>query len=552
MRTSWSVISRAVPRGLGTVVPLLWGIAATGSAVGLLATSAWLITRAAEAPPILYLAFAIVGVRAFALGRAVFRYMERVSSHDFAFRQLARVRLWMFDRLVPLAPAGIIGVRRGGMMSTLIADVDTLQNLPLRLLAPLGSSLVIVVLGVVGVSWVSPVSGAVLAMVLLIAVVSALSIAVLVASRAEEVIAPARGDFATEVYETYQRRRVFDAFEVGEIVDRALAGRARSVQRLELRQALAIGSTAGVIMLFSGVALIAMALTVAPLVAAEALSGPAFAVVVLVPLALFEALAMVPGAVMTWRQVQASAARIEEMLPETIPAEIPVDSPALTPGIVLSPVTLELMDVSVRWPGGSAPVSNPVSLSVAPGDRVWISGPSGSGKTSLALALVRFLDYEGSYRLSGVEAKNLSQDTLRQHVVLCEQAPHLFATSIRHNLNFAKPDASDAELMAVLHRVGLAAWVRDRGGLDEPVGERGALVSGGQAQRIALARALLSRGDVIVFDEPSANVEPALADSVMRDLIGMASEDDQRIVLVISHTPLPEGCYTHTVTLGSD
>ena len=172
-----------------------------------------------------------------------------------------------------------------------------------------------------------------------------------------------------------------------------------------------------------------------------------------------------------------------------------------------------------------------------------VEGSSGAGKTTLAHVLVRFLDHEGAYTLGDIDVHDLHPDEVRRHVVLCEQSPHLFDESIRQNLLFAHDTASDAELLAVLDRVGLGEWCRERGGLDAPVGERGRLVSGGEAQRIALARALLTDAPVLVLDEPTANVDPDRADSLLEQLLGAAAGPD-RAVLVISHTPVPDELVT--------
>ena len=158
---------------------------------------------------------------------------------------------------------------------------------------------------------------------------------------------------------------------------------------------------------------------------------------------------------------------------------------------------------------------------------------------TLALALVRLLDYQGSYRVGGVEARELSPYEARGTVGLIDQRPHLFDADLRQNLKFARDTASDEELLAVLDRVGLGSWVRERGGLGSRVGERGALVSGGQAQRIALARALLADFPVVILDEPTAGVDRELADRLLTDMLGALPSD--RAVVLITHTELPEG-----------
>ena len=548
------------------------GVLSAAMAVALLACSAWLITRAAEMPPILFLSLAVVGVRAFALGRSTFRYLERVASHDAAFRQLAELRLGVFRRIVPLAPAGLASTRRGDLLSRLVRDVDDLQDLPLRVVQPLLIAGLTAVLSVALVWYLLPVAGISLLICLLLAGLIGTLITTAVAARSERQLAPLRGELANDVLEVVENLDVLTAFGA---LDERLAGLARADDRLRraaLRRSLGVGLQSAVTSLFAGAASIAALVWGVPaldstgtmtqgiLTGATGLTAPALVVVVLVPLAVFEVFGMVPLALSAWRQVRSSANRVADAVPAVLPAQIPAQhasaNPAAPGGAAALPVTaapaselvLELSDVGASWPGQSTPAVAGVSLRLAPGDRVHLAGPSGAGKTTLAQTLVRFLDYTGSYRLGGVEARTLSPQAVRSRVGLCEQRPWLFDDSIRQNLLFARDTATDADLLAVLARVGLADWVSRRGGLDARVGERGALVSGGQAQRIALARALLADFPILIVDEPTANVDADRGERLVRDILTLAAQD-RRAVLLISHTPVPEDLITARVTL---
>jgi ATP-binding cassette subfamily C protein CydC len=231
-------------------------------------------------------------------------------------------------------------------------------------------------------------------------------------------------------------------------------------------------------------------------------------------------------------------------------------SPAAPPSGDAPPM-VELRGVQARWPvlastdGDGADrgaALTGVDLVITPGERLLVRGGSGAGKTTLAHVLVRFLDYGGSYRLGGVEASTLDPAEVRAIVGLVEQRPWLFDEDVRQNLIFARDTASDDELLEVLERVGLREWVEERGGLDAKVGERGALVSGGQAQRLALARAMLARFPVLVLDEPTASVDAARADALLRDLTDAASRSGSSVVL-ISHAPVDPALVDRVVTI---
>ncbi|WP_104130675.1 thiol reductant ABC exporter subunit CydC [Cryobacterium sp. N21] len=555
---SRDVLRLAQPRPRWFAPGLLAGIGSAVMAVALLACSAWLITRAAEMPSLAFLGLAVVGVRAFAIFRSVLRYLERLTSHDAAFRQLAELRLGIFRRIVPVAPAGLASTGRGDLLTRLVRDVDDLQDLPLRVLQPLLVAGVTAGLSVIGIWLILPLAGLTLLVCLFLAGVLGTVLPRSLAARADRELAPLRGALADEVLEIALNLDVLTAFDA---LSPRLAQLARTDERLRratLRRSAGVGVQSAVVALFAGAATLGALYFGIP--ALERGGGllspdllvPTLVVAVLVPMAVFEVFGMIPLAAGAWRQVRVSARRVADVVPQAVPAEIPVDvvnpQELFSPDQALGPVVLELTDLGARWPGQVDAAVAGVSLRLAPGDRVHLAGPSGAGKTTLAQTLVRFLDYTGSYRLNGVEARLLAQDEVRRVVGLCEQRPWLFDDSIRQNLLFARDTATDAELEAVLARVGLAVWAAQRGGLEARVGERGALVSGGQAQRIALARALLADFPVLIVDEPTANVDSAGADALVRDIL-TAAADAHRAVLLISHTPVPDELVTARVTL---
>ncbi|WP_249520575.1 thiol reductant ABC exporter subunit CydC [Microbacterium sp. ER1] len=522
---------------------LIWGVLSAAAAVSLLAVSGWLIVSASIVDSLVPLSIAVVGVRFFAVTRAVTRYLERLSGHDAALRQLATTRSDMVRRLIPLSPAGLGATDRGQVLAALVDDVENLQNLPLRVVQPLAVSGV-VALGAVGfLAFVSPPAALTLAVCLLVAALAAVGLGWIFGSRAEAAVSARRAEVSAALVDYFGSLDVLLAFgaeaQARERIRVADAALRRVVGRASLAQAVA----AGVVSLMAGAASVWALAVAAPGLATGAIDAPWLAVAVLVPMVVFEVFGAVPIAAASWRSVRASAERIVDVLPEQMPPELRTDAgedvavdgvPALT-----------LRGATAHWPGGAAALTG-VDLDLAPGERVLVSGASGAGKSSLAAALVGFLRVDGEYRIGDLDAAALSGPSLRRVVGLCEQQPQLFDEDVRQNLLFARDTATDEELLAVLDRVGLAAWVRERGGLDARVGDRGALVSGGQAQRIALARALLRGFPVLVLDEPTAGVDPEASDALLRDLLQATGEQS---VLLISHVAPPAGTVDRVVRI---
>ena len=546
-----SVLRLALPHGAGWAKAVTAGTLSALCAVALLAASGYLLTRAAEQPPILYLTLVMVGVRAFALGRAALRYVDRLAGHDASFRQLAVVRTEMYRRLSSVAPAGLGTTGCGDLLTRLVTDTDRLQDLPIRVVGPIVSAGVVAVLSVVAVAVVWWPAALVLVVALAVAALLGTVTTLSVARRSDEQTAVERGRVADLVLDTVRTLDVFAAY--GTLPDRlaTIAARDARVTRAVRRRAAVESLVGALVGLVGGGAVVGILAVGAPAVVRGALDGPLWALAVFVPLALFEVVGGVPLAVLTLRRVRAAADRVEQVVPAVVPDGIvpEPDEPAEPRDLVVDgPVAVALRDVTVRWPGAATPAVDRVSLELHPGEVVVLAGPSGAGKSTLVDALVRFVDHEGSYTLDGVEARTMHPDAVRARVGLVEQDPFVFDQSVRQNLLFARDTATDTELTDVLDRVGLGHWLARRGGLDAPVGERGALVSGGQAHRLALARALLHAFPVLVLDEPTADVDPDLGDAVLRDLVGAAREAG-RTVVVVSHVPVPADLVDRTLRM---
>ncbi|MFJ1858655.1 thiol reductant ABC exporter subunit CydD [Streptomyces anulatus] len=496
---------------------LLLGSLAVGSAVGLMAVSGWLISRASEEPPVMYLMMAVTATRAFGIGRAVFRYAERLVSHDAVLKLLADLRVSVYRGLERIAPGGLRTTRRGDLLSRLVADVDALQDYWLRWLLPVGTAVVVGAAAAGFTGWLLPEAGVILAVGLLVAGVGVPLVSGACARRTERQLAPARAALATRV--TDLLGATAELTVAGALPARQTRLRAADtlLTRIASRAAAATALGGGLSALVCGLTVVAAATVAVPAVQDGRLSGVALAVVVLTPLAAFEAVTGLPLAVQYRQRVARSAERVFEVLDAPVPVREP-EAPAAEPA---SPFPLEVRGLSARYPGARHDALASLDLTLTRGRRIAVVGPSGSGKTTLAQVLLRFLDASsGTYRLGGVEASALDSDTVRRSVGLCAQDAHVFDSSIRENLRLARPGATDAELRDALSRARLLDWVLALPEeLDTPVGEHGARLSGGQRQRLALARALLADFPVLVLDEPAEHLDLPTADALTADLL---------------------------------
>ncbi|MER8042652.1 thiol reductant ABC exporter subunit CydD [Streptomyces sp. NPDC094032] len=509
---------------------LLLGSLALGSAVGLMGVSGWLISRASEQPPVLYLMVAVTATRAFGIGRAVFRYAERIVSHDAVLRMLADLRVAVYRRLERIAPAGLRRTRRGDLLARLVHDVDALQDYWLRWLLPAGAAVVVGAGSVGFTAWLLPEGGAVLAGGLLLAGVGVPLVGGALARRAERQLAPARGTLTTAVVDLL--RGCAELTVAGAIEDRVeRAGAAdRTLTGIASRQSAATALSAGLSALVCGLTVAGAALVGVQAVGDGRLDGVALAVLVLIPLAAFEAVNGLPLAVQYRQRVRRSAERVFDVLDAPVPVHEP-ETPATPPA---GPFPLELAGLTARHAGQGRPALDAFALTLEAGRRVAVVGTSGSGKTTLAQVLLRFLDAEaGTYRLGGTEAAALDGDEVRRFVGLCAQDAHIFDSTIRENLRLARNGASDDELRGALGRARLLEWVDGLpDGLDTLVGEHGSRLSGGQRQRLALARALLADFPVLVLDEPAEHLDLATADALTDDLL---RETEGRTTVLITH-----------------
>jgi thiol reductant ABC exporter CydC subunit len=494
----------------------LLGAAAAGAGIGLIATSAWLISRAAQRPQESALALAIVAVQFFALSRGLFRYAERVAGHDAAFRLLADLRVSVYRSLERLAPVGLPAFRHGDLLARLVDDVDSLQDLMLRVVPPFAVA-ALVGLATVALVWLLlPAAGLILLAALILAAVPLPWLTGRLARWRESRQAAARGMLGERVVDLL---RGAPELAVNGALESQLLGAAEASAKLQ-RAALAGASTTGIgqglTTLLCGLAMWGALLVGVTAVGSGELAEVLLAVLALVPLAAFELVGSLPTATQTLARVRESAARVLEVCDASEQVREPANPIRMPPG----PHRLRARGLRARYAVGGDWVLDGVDLELAPGRRVAIVGASGTGKSTLAAVLLRFLPYEGSLTLNGAEISQLDGDEYRRIVGTVAQDAHMFDTTLRENLLLARRSASEGELQAALDRVALGSWSRALArGLDTEVGELGARISGGQRQRVAIARALLADFPVLVLDEPGEHLDAATADAIVGDLL---------------------------------
>jgi ATP-binding cassette subfamily C protein CydC len=506
------------------------GAAATGCGVGLLAVSGFLLARASEHPNIIAISVAVVAVRALSVGRGVSRYVERLASHDVAFRVLADIRVAIYQRLERLAPAGLAAFRSGDLLARLISDVDATQDLFIRGIGPplaaagVGAGAVIVCLLIFAPA------GAVLALGLLVAGAALPQMAVVVSRRAARGSAPARGELGATVTDLLSGAADLHAFGAQDAALAAAAAADGQLTALARRSATAAGLGTGLIMAISGLTVWGVLVLGVAGVADSTLTRVPLAVVTLTALAAFEAVTAMPAAALQLSAARASAGRICAVLDTPDPVAEPVAPRPLPAG----PVHVRLRGVQVRYEPGAPLALDGLDLDLRPGRRVALIGPSGAGKSTVAAVLLRFCDpVGGTVTLNGADITGFAADDVRAVIGGCPQDPHIFDATIRDNLRLARPGATSHELADAADRARLRHWIESLPqGWDTQVGAHGAAISGGERQRLALARALLANPAVLILDEPTAHLDPEARGALTADLLAATRG---RATLLITH-----------------
>ncbi|NTU92042.1 MAG: thiol reductant ABC exporter subunit CydC [Chlorobiaceae bacterium] len=525
MKTFFRLAGLTRPFAWWMLLAAIIGFATIGSGIGLLMTSAWLITRAAMQPGISTLQLGITGVRFFGLSRGVLRYAERLISHNTTFRILTRLRVWFYEAVEPLAPARLAAFRSADLLQRIVDDIQSLENIYARVIAPPLTAIMITVLMwfLVG-AWSTGAAVGVLACQLLAGVAIPLFTAGIARGKARNVmeLRTEQQLLAVDLVQGLGELRVFGQLD-------AYLDRMQRTENHKLKLQKQASFIEGFQEMLSGIAMNAAVVWVLwallPQLRSGAVSGITLSAIVFGVTASFEAFQPLSG---SFQHIEADI-RAGDRLFEIIDAEPEVKAPT-QPIPFPAEQHVEFKELTFTYPGNSRPALDRVSLSVPQGDRVAIVGPSGAGKSTITSLLVRFWNPStGTITIGGKEITSFDPETLRRNIAVVSQKTYLFGQSIRENLKLAKPEANDDELERALSLAGLES-LHTR--LDDWAGQHGMNLSGGERQRIAIARMILQDAPIIVLDEATANLD-AITEEAVLETIDQACKD--KTVLAITH-----------------
>ncbi len=535
--TFWRLLKIAQPLKGWMALAILLGCITVGSGIGLMTTSAYLISLAALHPSVAALGVAIVGVRFFGIARGVFRYLERYVSHSVTFRLLAQLRVWFYTALEPLVPARLIGLRNGGsaeytsgdLLSRVVSDIETLQNFYVRVIAPP------VVAAIVGFGmWFFLGAFAVdfaitLLIFFLLAGVCVPLLTHLLSQKLGRQIVMVRSELHIQLVDGIQG--ITDLVAFGQEHNHFMRMQAlnRKLKRLQARMAQISGLQGALGNVLMNLSVWTMLIVAIPMVHEGRLNGVFLAVLALAAIASFEAVLPLSSAFQYIGGSLEASRRLFEIV-DTQPAVHDAEAPSPTP----QHFDLVIENLCFRYGPGEPFVLDKVSFAVSQGQCLAIIGPSGAGKSTLANLLLRFWEYsEGHILLGGHELREYQQHDLHNLISVVAQNTHLFNATIRENLLVARPNASQDELVKAALQAQIHDFIQSLPqGYDTPIGEQGLCLSGGERQRIAIARAILKDAPLLILDEPMANLDALTEQAVLGALRTLVRG---RTTLLITH-----------------
>lgn len=512
---------------LGIVLAIITLLAS----IGLLTLSGWFLSASAVAGFAGIYSFNYMlpaaGVRGAAITRTAGRYFERLVSHDATFRVLQHLRIHTFSKLLPLSSAGLARYRQGELLNRIVADVDTLDHLYLRVISPLVGAFVVIMVVTIGLSVLDVTLACTLGGVMLLTLFIMPPVFYRAGKTTGQNLTHLRGQYRQQLTAWLQGQAELTIFGASDRYRAQMEATELQWHEAQRRQSELTALSQALMLLIGAVAILLMLWMAAGGVGGNAQPGALIALFVFCALAAFEALAPVTGAFQHLGQVIASAMRITELTEQKPEVTFPTDV-----SDVPVQVTLTLRDVSFSYPEQAQKALDSLSLQVNPGEHIAILGRTGCGKSTLLQLLTRAWDpQQGEILLNGRPIATLNEATLRKTISVVPQRVHLFSAALRDNLLLAAPDASDEQLADTLRRVGLEKLLDDAG-LNSWLGEGGRQLSGGELRRLAIARALLHDAPLMLLDEPTEGLD-ATTESQMLELLAEVMRE--KTLLMVTH-----------------
>jgi ATP-binding cassette subfamily C protein CydCD len=519
LQDSWHLVGLSVLLGACTI----------GAGVALMGTSAWLISTAALHPSIAALGVSIVGVRFFGISRGIFRYSERLVSHNVTFRLLSRLRTWFYEKLEPLAPARLMEQRAGDLLARIIGDVEMLENFYVRVLSPPLMAVLVGLGTLLFIGSYSPTMSLELAGFFAILGFLLPMMTRILSRRPARELVEQRAELQSQLVDGIQGMADILAFNQAQDYLKRVSTPAAACGRLQQKMSFINGIQAGLSVLLSNLGMWAVLSLSIPMVTSGTLEGVMIAPLTLMALAAFEAFTPLPIAAQAWNTAREAARRLFEVV------DIPQGITRQTAGIPTTPFPgVRFEEVSFTYPGSQSPALKHISFELKPGQRIAVVGPSGGGKSTLVNLLLQFQEIEtGDVCIGSASLHGLDPVKVRGLCAVVPQTTYFFNTSIRENLRLGNPLANQEQLKAAAQSARIHDFITSLPqGYDTLIGEQGTRLSGGERQRLAIARALIKDAPLLILDEPTANIDPVSEKEILEGLLSMAKE---RTMLLITH-----------------
>lgn len=476
------------------------------ASIGLLALSGWFLAASALAGLAGLFTFNYMlpaaGVRGAAIFRTAGRYAERVVSHDATFRVLAHLRVFTFQKILPLSPGGIARFRQAELLNRLVADVDTLDHLYLRVISPLVSAAVVIAVVTASLSLLDTGLALTLGAILLLLLLLIPPVFYRAGKPIGAELTALRGQYRTDLAAWLQGQAELVVFGAAESFRAVLNATEQRWQQRQWQQTSLGGLAQALLILASGLTVTLLLWLAAAGIGGNTQPGALIALFVFAGLAAFEAMMPIAGAFQHLGQVVASATRVKQIIDRQPEVCFPAQG-----ANAAATAALSLRQVDFTYPGQPQPVLRNITLDVAPGEHIALLGRTGCGKSTLLQLLTRAWDIDsGSISLNGQPLASYSESTLRAMTTVVNQRVHVFSSTLRENLQLAAPGATDAQFNAVLRQVGLDKLLENEG-LNAWLGEGGRQLSGGEQRRLGIARALLHPAPLLLLDEPTEGLD---------------------------------------------